>query len=98
MEFNLGQVTGFEWDGGNLLKNPDKHRISNAEAEEIFYRHPVIAEATRPGDKEQRWFAYGHSERGRVLRVVFTVRGWRIRIISARPASKKERINYERLR
>lgn len=98
MEFNLSQIEGFEWDAGNLLKNPDKHGVSNEEAEEIFYRSPVIDEAMRPRDKENRWCAYGDSERGRLLRVVFTLRGQRLRIVSARPASKKERSHYERLR
>lgn len=98
MEFDLSQIEGFEWDAGNLRKSPAKHGVSNEEAEEIFYRAPVIDEAMRPGDREPRWCAYGDSERGRVLRVVFTLRGRRLRIVSARPASKKERNYYERLR
>jgi uncharacterized DUF497 family protein len=88
----------FEWDRGNLLKNPAKHRVSNEEAEEVFFRHPVVVENTRSADNERRWCAFAKTERGRVLRVVFTMRGLRVRIISARPASRKERIYYERLR
>lgn len=98
MNLDLNKLEGFDWDAGNLRKNPTKHRISNEEAEEVFFRRPVFAEDTRPGDPEPRWYALGETEPGRVLRVVFTVRGSRIRIISARPAGKTERTHYERLR
>jgi hypothetical protein len=47
-------------------KNPKKHRIWNEEAEEIFFRDPWVAEASRLEDREIRWAALGRSERGRV--------------------------------
>ena len=95
---DFSKLVGFDWDGGNSGKNPAKHRISNEEAEEVFFRHPVVIEATREKDDEPRWFVFGLSEGGRVLRIVFTVRGQKIRVISARPASKKERQEYEKIR
>ena len=98
MKLDFSKIEGFDWDAGNLLKNPQKHRVSNEEAEEVFFRRPVVADDTRSGDSEPRWFVLGETEPGRVLRIVFTMRGRRIRIISARPVSKKERMNYERLR
>jgi uncharacterized DUF497 family protein len=94
---DFSKLTGFDWDGGNTYKNPGKHHIGNEEAEEVFFRAPVVMDATRPEDEEPRWFIFGHSERGRVLRIVFTIRGHKIRIISARPASRKERIQYEKV-
>ena len=96
MEFDFSRLEGFEWDTGNLTKNPKKHRISNEEAEEIFFREPWVAEASRPEDREPRWAALGRSERGRVLRIVFTVRARKLRVISARSANKKETIDYEK--
>jgi hypothetical protein len=96
MEFDFSRLEGFEWDAGNLTKNPTKHRISNEEAEEIFFRELWVAEASRPDDREPRWAALGRSERGRVLRIVFTVRSKRLRVISARPANKKETKGYEK--
>jgi len=96
MEFDFSRLEGFEWDAGNLTKNPKKHRISNEEAEEIFFREPWVAEASRPEDREPRWAALGRSERGRVLRIVFTVRARKLRVISARSANKKETIDYEK--
>ncbi len=95
---DFSKLTGFDWDAGNTTKNPSKHTISNEEAQEVFFRSPVVMDATRPEDLEPRWFVFGLSERGRVLRVVFTVRGTLIRVISARPASRKERTDYEKIR
>ena len=96
MEFDFSRVDGFEWDLGNLTKNPQKHRIPNEEAEETFFRDPWVDDATRPGDPEPRWAALGQSESGRLLRIVFTTRGRKLRVISARPASKKETADYEK--
>jgi uncharacterized DUF497 family protein len=96
MEFDFSRVDGFEWDTGNLTKNPQKHRISNEEAEEIFFRDPWVADAARPGDREPRWAALGQSESGRLLRIVFTTRGRKLRVISARPAGRRETIDYEK--
>jgi uncharacterized DUF497 family protein len=95
---DFSKLTGFEWDDGNTEKNPGKHGITNAETEEVFFRCPVVLPATREGEGERRWFVFGHSEAGRVLRIVFTVRGDKIRVISARPASRKERLDYEKIR
>lgn len=95
---DFSKLTGFDWDEGNTDKNPGKHQIGNAEAEEVFFRRPVVLPASRPGENEPRWFVFGHSEAGRVLRIVFTVRGNKIRVISARPASRKERTEYEKVR
>ena len=96
MEFDFSSLDGFEWDSGNLTKNPKKHRISNEETEEIFFRDPWVAEASRSEDREARWAALGKSERGRVLRVVFTLRDRKLRVISARPANRKEILEYEK--
>jgi uncharacterized DUF497 family protein len=95
---DFSKLTGFEWDAGNTDKNPGKHKISNEEAEEVFFRHPVVMQTIRTADDEPRWFVFGLSERSRVLRIVFTIRGYKIRIISARPASRKERTAYEKIR
>jgi hypothetical protein len=96
MEFDFSRLEGFEWDAGNLTKSSTKHQISNEEAEEIFFREPWVAEASRPDDSELRWAALGRSERGRILRIVFTVRARRLRVISARHANRKETIEYEK--
>jgi uncharacterized DUF497 family protein len=96
VEFDFSRVDGFAWDAGNFTKSPQKHRISNEEAEEIFFRSPLALDPTRPEDREPRWAALGQSERGRIIRVVFTVRDRKLRVISARAASRKEAADYEK--
>lgn len=96
MEFDFSIVTGFQWDGGNLTKSAGKQGVPPEEAEEVFFRTPWIIEDARPEDTEPRWAAIGQSERGRVLRVLFTVRAGKLRPISCRPASRRERKAYEK--
>jgi uncharacterized DUF497 family protein len=94
MPFDISSAEGFDWDEGNLTKNPSRHQVTNEEAEEIFFQRPLVGEHSRPGDEERRWFAIGRSRSDRVLRIVFTLRGRRIRVISARAASRRERQAY----
>ena len=86
----------FSWDPVKAAKNLAKHGISFDEARTVF-RNPlakVLPDPTRNRD-EDRAIMMGHSEGGRLLLVVFVERDDRIRIISAREASKRERREYE---
>ena len=85
----------FEWDGGNQAKNLKKHGVSNQEIEEIFFRHKLIVPDQRHSKSEPRFGMYGQTNSGKTLFIAFTIRGHRVRIISARPANKKEREIYE---
>ena len=92
----FSQVKGFEWDKGNISKNWEKHKVTHLECEEIFFNEPLIVQQDKThSTSEERYFALGKTDRGRVLFVVFTIRGDRIRVISARDASKKERRYYQ---
>ena len=92
----LATCTGFEWDEGNLVKNWERHRVSASECEQIFFNRPLVtAEDPRHSAREARFYALGHSDAGRRLFVVFTVRERRIRVISARDMNRKEREVYE---
>ncbi|HEX9156385.1 MAG TPA: BrnT family toxin [Syntrophales bacterium] len=94
----VAKCTGFDWDEGNLLKNWEKHRVSAVECEQVFFNRPVIvAEDTEHSRQEERMFALGQTDAGRLLFVVFTVRRDLIRVISARDMSKRERKEYETL-
>lgn len=87
----------FDWDEGNSDKNWLKHKVSLKEVEEIFFNKPLkIFEDERHSQKEERLLAYGATNRGRQLAIVFTLRGEKIRIISARNQNKKERKVYEK--
>ncbi|MEW5949816.1 MAG: BrnT family toxin [Thermodesulfobacteriota bacterium] len=94
----LVKCVGFEWDQGNLLKNWEKHGVSAAECEQIFFNQPLItAQDEKHSKGEKRCYALGHTDAQRYLFVVFTIRGNRIRVISARDMNKKERKEYELL-
>ena len=93
----LARCTGFEWDEGNLLKNWQRHGVSASECEQIFFNHPLVTAPTaRHSQKEQRFYALGHTDGRRRLFVVFAIRRDLIRVISARDMSRKERREYER--
>ncbi len=94
----LAKCVGFDWDEGNLLKNWEKHRVSAVECEQVFFNRPVIvAEDAEHSRQEERMFALGQTDAGRLLFVVFTIRRDLIRVISARDMSKRERKEYETL-
>ncbi len=94
----VAKCAGFDWDEGNLLKNWEKHRVSAVECEQVFFNRPVVAaEDTEHSRQEERMFALGQTDAGRLLFVVFTVRRDLIRVISARDMSKRERKEYETL-
>ena len=91
----LKDIQGFDWDEGNSSKNEHKHGITDREAEEIFFNKPLIVGRSLKGEPELRYAALGKTYGSRLLAVVFTLRSERIRVISARPMSRKERKLYE---
>lgn len=92
----LQTCTGFEWDEHNAEKIWEKHQVMPAESEAIFFNKPlVVADDTKHSEEETRLYALGQTNAGRMLFVVFTIRGDRIRVISARNMSRKERKVYE---
>lgn len=94
---DLATITGFDWDEGNARKN-EKHGVSAAECEQIFFNAPLILLAdAKHSDRELRLHALGNTDEGRLLHVAFTLRGAgaKIRVISARNMHRKERAIYE---
>ena len=92
----LPACTGFEWDAGNTDKNWERHQVSAAECEQVFFQRPVlIAPDAKHSQGEPRYAALGRTADGRLLAIVFTIRDARIRVISARPMSRRERRAYE---
>ena len=93
---DFGSIEGFDWDKGNLNKNWLKHKVKSGEIEEIFFYEPLlIAYDENHSEKEIRFAALGISNDSRRLFAVFTIRNNKIRIISVRDMSKKERKIYE---
>ena len=95
---HLDQITGFEWDDGNSRKSADKHDVSQAEAESIFFNDPLIVIADlKHSETERRFHALGRTAQDRLLHITFALRqnGTMIRVISARDMHGKERKVYE---
>ncbi|MCI0387992.1 MAG: BrnT family toxin [Acidobacteria bacterium] len=91
----LLECTGFEWDEGNKDKNWTSHQVTSAECEEIFFNQPlIVADDTLHSEEENRHYALGQTNAGRLLFIVFTIRNKLIRVISARDMSRKERKVY----
>lgn len=96
---NFHLVTGFQWDAGNAYKSQDKHGVTQGEAEEIFFNQPLLISGDeKHSEREHRFLALGVTSSGMMLSVVFTLRNKAtlIRVVSARPMSKKERAFYEK--
>lgn len=92
----LPKPIAFEWNKGNINKNLKKHNVTDREAEEVFRNKPLfINKDTRHSDKEARFQALGKTNKGRLLFISFTIRKNKVRIISARDMSRKERREYE---
>lgn len=87
----------FEWDPDKARRNLEKHGISFADAVEVLSDPYAITVQDRTPD-EQRHVTLGLDALGRGLVVVYTWRGDRIRIISARKATAHERAQYEEKR
>ena len=87
----------FEWDREKARSNLAKHGVSFDEASTVF---ESLLSVTIPdplhSEGERRFVLIGYSHQGRLLVVVHTDRGDRIRIVSARPATRQERLHYEK--
>ncbi|HEX7476495.1 MAG TPA: BrnT family toxin [Polyangiales bacterium] len=93
---NLAECTGFQWDSGNSEKNWELHRVSRAEAEQVFFNRPIlVAVDGKHSQQELRYAALGQTNEGRRLMLVFTVRENLVRVISVRDQSREERKVYE---
>ena len=83
----------FEWDEDKNKININKHGISFKMASRVFYdEHRLVFPDIQHSTNEERQITIGFVKD--VLMVVHTMRGERVRIISARPATKAERERY----
>lgn len=86
----------FEWDQAKASANLRKHSVSFEEAATLFADELSLTIPDPDHSQvENRFVVLGTSYRGKMLIVVHTERGDSIRIISARPASRRERQQYE---
>lgn len=86
----------FQWDEEKAKSNLKKHGVSFEEGATIF-NDPMIATISDPdhSEDEERFISIGMSMIRRLLTVIHTYRKERIRLVSARKATKAEKKNYE---
>jgi uncharacterized DUF497 family protein len=86
----------FEWDPRKVRLNLTIHGVPFDEASTAF-RDPLSKTIDDPlhSEDEERFVLLGQSHRDRLLVVVHTDRGGRIRLISARLVTNRERVKYE---
>ena len=91
----LEDCIGFEWDEANVEKNWQRHRVTAAEAEDVFFGEPlVLGNDIRHSKDETRYFALGTTSAERRLFIAFAIRRGKIRVISARDMNRNETAIY----
>ena len=94
-------VFDFEWDAAKALSNARKHDVTFDQAAGVFWDALALTIYDEAGSQdEERWFTLGVDASGRLLAVAHTYQSIgpssaRVRIISARKATKRERRDYE---
>lgn len=84
-------IAGFDWDEHDSRKIRDRHAVEPSECEEVLLHEPRIVRDEAHSSHEARFVAFGPTATGRRLAVVFTLRGTRLRVVTARDQSRRER-------
>jgi hypothetical protein len=92
----------FEWDDVKARLNLRKHGIDFENAASVFDDPHRVTEQDRVVDGEARWQTIGVMHRERIVLVAHLTRDESgdevVRIISARKATRRERVRYEQNR
>ena len=83
------------FDPNKAAINYRKHGIRFSDAESVLFDPMALTREDMDAEGEQRFTSIGVDATGRLLVVAFSYRGEEIRLISARPATAKEREYYE---
>jgi uncharacterized protein len=84
-----------EWDSDKADSNLKKHGVSFEEAATALLDPMALAQEDAAAEDEARWVLIGMSAQMRLLTVVYTLRRQdRVRLISARKATRKETKHY----
>jgi uncharacterized DUF497 family protein len=86
----------YEWDPAKAAANVRKHGVSFEEAASVFLDHAALTFADPDhSEDEERAITIGRSAHQRIVLVCHTEREGRLRIISARRATRREQDQYE---
>jgi uncharacterized DUF497 family protein len=85
----------YEWDPAKARANIEKHGILFADAVTTLEDDLALTVRDPFSEEEDRWITLGKDAAGRLLVVIYTWRGDRVRLISARLATPREKSQYE---
>jgi uncharacterized DUF497 family protein len=85
----------YEWDPDKASDNRQKHGVDFADAVTVLEDDLALTIHDPKPASEERFITLGVDSLGRLLVVVYTWRGEAVRLISARPATPRERRSYE---
>jgi hypothetical protein len=88
-------MIGFEWDEQKAISNLRKHDVAFADAVSAVEDDALALTIPDDSSEEDRFVTIGTDLLGRTLVVVYVWRGNRVRIVSARKATPRERRAYE---
>ncbi len=89
-------LNNFEWDSAKAETNLKKHGISFEEAKSVFYDdYARVKPDPDHSIVENRFIIQGVSKQNRLLVISFADRNEKIRIISARKSTNREKKQYE---
>jgi uncharacterized DUF497 family protein len=89
---------GYEWDPAKASRNHEKHGVHFADAIVVLEDEQALWQEDIGNWEEDRYVVLGIDHLGRILTVVFTIRGDVVRLISARLATRNEKTAYEQQR
>lgn len=95
MQYAYNICITFEYDPQKAQTNWQKHGVSFAEAELMFFDPLAIHDVDPDSISEERFIGLGIGNAGRLLVVVYTMHGDAVRLISARRATRQEAKAYE---
>ena len=87
--------TDYVWDPNKAMDNRQKHGVDFADAVGVFEDEWALTVEDLSATGERRWVTIGVDFLERLLVIIYTYRGSAIRLISARPATRRERVSYE---
>lgn len=90
---HLPATSGFEWDASNT-RHIARHGLQPRDVEQALANDPDTIRSIVVGTGEARWFTVGPNGAGRLLAGVWTLRGSRVRVVTAYPAGKRLQRDY----
>lgn len=84
-----------EWNPNKATSNLKKHGVRFSDAEAVLFDPNALSFEDKTAQGEQRFIVIGMDHLWRLLVVIYTNRGNRVRLISARYATRSERRQYE---